>query len=214
METNELIKIWNTLAENKLVGESIARESIQQIITKKGVGLLGKLTYNVRKEIITDIIASTLVALIIVGVFIFQDAQNINKRAHIILFIILAYFIYKLYNDVRKFKMLKVTALTGSIKNSVLHGYNRFKSQIRQDLIVSISFIVSVNIYAIFIYYKAFGNFSKIDFTHINGQTIGFILLIFLFLSVIITPLWIKYFFKKKYHEVINNFESTIKELN
>jgi hypothetical protein len=214
METTELIKIWNTLSENKLIDKSLAQENILQLITKKGAGLLDKLSLKIKKEIITDFITSGLVAIIIVGVFIFQKTQPIEKRAHIVLFVILAYFIFKLYNDIRKYKMLKVIKLTDSIKDSTLLSYKRFKSQLKQDTIIGSSFIFSLNIYAIYIYYKAFGNINTIDFSKINGQLIGFIILIFLVLLLIISPWFFNYFYKKKYKRVIDDFESTLNELN
>lgn len=214
METDELKKIWNTLAENKLIDKSLAQENILQLIRKKGAGLLDKLSIKIKKEIITDFITSGLVTLIIIGVFIFQKAQPVEKRAHIVLFVILAYFIFKLYNDIRKYKMLKVIKLTDSIKESTLLGYKKFRSQLKQDTIIGSTFIFSVNIYAIYIYYKAFGNVNAIDFSKINGQLIGFIILIFLVLLLIISPWFFNYFYKKKYKLVIDDFESTLEELN
>jgi hypothetical protein len=214
METDELKKIWNILAENKLIDKSLAQENILQLITKKGVGLLDKLSLKIKKEIITDFIATGLVAIIIIGVFIFQKVQPIEKRAHIVLFVILIYFIFKLYNDIRKYKMLKVIKLTDSIKESTLLGYKKFRSQLKQDTIIGSTFIFSVNIYAIYIYYKAFGNVNAIDFSKINGQLIGFIILIFLVLLLIISPWFFNYFYKKKYKLVIDDFESTLDELN
>lgn len=110
--------------------------------------------------------------------------------------------------------MLKLTRLTDSIKDSTLNSYNRFKAQIRQDIILGISFIVVINLYVIYVYYKAFGDYRHIDFTHINMQSIGFVLLIFLISFVLIAPWAIKRFFKKKYQTVIDKFETTLQELN
>jgi hypothetical protein len=214
METDELKKIWNTLAENKLIDKSLAQENILQLITKKGVGLLEKLSRKIWKEIITDIIASALVAAIIVGVFFFQKSQHIEQRVHIVLFVILAYFFFKLYKDIQKYKMLKVIKLTDSIKSSTMLSYNKFKSQVRQDIIIGISFIMSVNVFAIYVYYKAFGNIKTIDFTHVNGQLVGFVILIFLVIFVVIAPWVLKYFYNKKYQLIIDDFESTLNELN
>jgi uncharacterized membrane protein len=214
METTELKKIWKTLAENKLIDKSLAQENILQLITKKGVGLLEKLSLKIKKEIITDFITSGLVTMIIIGVFIFQNTQPIEKRAHVVLFVILAYFIFKLYNDIRKHKMLKTITLTDSIRNSTLLSYKKFKSQLKQDIIIGSSFIFSVNIYVIYIYYKAFGNINAIDFSKINGQSIGFFILVFLVLFFIFSPFLFNYFFKKRYKLVINDFESTLEELN
>lgn len=214
METTELKKIWNTLAENKLIDKSLAQENILQLIRKKGAGLLDKLSLKIKKEIITDFITTGLVTLIIIGVFIFQNAQPIEKRAHIVLFVILAYFIFKLYNDIRKYKMLKVIKLTESIKDSTMLSYQKFRSQLKQDIFIGSSFIFLMNIYAIYIYYKAFGNINTIDFSKINGQLIGFIILIFLVLLIIISPFLFNYYFKKRYKLVIDDFESTLEELN
>jgi hypothetical protein len=214
METDELKKIWSTLAENKLIDKSLAQENILKLITKKGVGLLEKLSQKIWKEIIIDIIASALVAAIIVGVFFFQKSQHIEQRVHIVIFVILVYFFFKLYKDIRKYKMLKVIKLTNSIKESTLLGYKKFRSQLKQDTIIGSTFIFSVNIYAIYIYYKAFGNVNAIDFSKINGQLIGFIILIFLVLLLIISPWFFNYFYKKKYKLVIDDFESTLDELN
>jgi hypothetical protein len=214
METTELKKIWNTLAENKLVDKSLAQENILQIITRKGNGLVEKLSQKIKKEIVNDIIYTGLLVAIIVGVFIFQNAQPIEKRAHIVLFVILAYFIFKLYNDIRKYMMLKLINLTKSIKDSTLLSYKKFKNQLKQDSIIGSSFIISVNIYAIYIYYKAFGNINTIDFSKINIQLIGFIILVFLVLFVICSPFIFRYFFKKRYKLVIDDFESTLEELN
>ena len=214
METTELKKIWNTLAENKLIDKSLAQENILQLITKKGVGLHEKLSQKIWKEIIIDIIASALVAAIIVGVFFFQKSQHIEQRVHIVLFVILAYFFFKLYKDIQKYKMLKIINLTDSIKSSTMLSYNKFKSQVKQDIIIGISFIMSVNVFAIYVYYKAFGNIKTIDFSHVNGQLIGFVILIFLVIFVVIAPWVLKYFYNKKYQLIIDDFESTLNELN
>jgi len=214
METTELKKIWNTLAENKLIDKSLAQENILQLITKKGVGLHEKLSQKIWKEIIIDIIASALVAAIIVGVFFFQKSQHIEQRVHIVLFVILAYFFFKLYKDIQKYKMLKIINLTDSIKSSTMLSYNKFKSQVKQDIIIGISFIMSVNVFAIYVYYKAFGNIKTIDFSHVNGQLIGFVILIFLVIFVVIAPWVLKYFYNNKYQLIIDDFESTLNELN
>ena len=214
METNELIDIWKTLAENKLIGANLAKEHIYQLITKKGAGFLEKLIRHIKKEIITDVITSGIVVLIILGVFIFQSTFPVEKKAYIFLFVILLYFIFKLYRDIRKLRMLKVTRMTDSVKAATLNSYSRFKSQIRQDLILAISFLVCANLYAIYVYVKAFGDYKHIDFSSVNVQSIGFVLLLIMVVFVFIAPWIIKRFFTRKYQTVIDNFETTLKELN
>lgn len=214
METNELKKIWDTLAQNKLVNKELARENIRELIVKKGAGLLEKLFLRVKREIIADIVAMSLIVLIMTGVTIIRGAGNIEIKAHIVIGIIFMYFIFKLFRDIRKYRALKMSKLTDSIKSSTLSSYKQLKVQMRQDMFIAILFIVTINLYAIYIYYQAFGNYKEFDFTEININSIGFIILNLLIISVIVVPIIIRIFYKRKYQSVIDDFEATLKELN
>ncbi|MBN1181044.1 MAG: hypothetical protein JXB49_02070 [Bacteroidales bacterium] len=214
METNELKKIWNTLAETKLVNKEVAMENIKQIITQKGNGVISKLSRRFHKDILVDIINTLLVGGIIVFVFIFQSRFGIEKRAHIFLFLIEAFFIVKLLRDHTKYKLLNMSKLNNSIKESTIDAHRKIKRRIIQDGLFSGIFLMLCNIYAIGIYFRAFGNVKSIDFSHFNSQMIGFIILIFLLLFIVIFPIVMKSFYKKKYVALMDEIEATIKELN
>lgn len=210
METNELRNIWQTLANENLIDKQLARENILQLVRKKGVGLIQNLSAKIRHEIIMDLITSFLTLSIFIGVMIWQGLSEF--RYHFILIIIFGYFIFKLVRDVGKYQMLQTTKLAKSIKDSTLASYQRFTKRMKHDAIIGISFLILVNLYVIYIYYKVFGNYREIDFSSMNTMAFGFVLMIILIGFVLVAPFVIKRFYKKKYQLVINQFEETLKE--
>ena len=210
METNELRNIWQTLADENLIEKELARENILQLLSKKGAGIIQNLTSKIRKEIVLDIITSFLTLAIFIGVMIWQGFDEF--RYHFILVVIFGYFVFKLTRDISKYQMLQSTRLTDSIKTSTLDSYKRFKKRVKYDTIIAVSFIIPVNLYVIYIYYKVFGNYKEIDFSSMNTMAFGFVLMMILVGFVIVVPFVIKHFYKKKFKNVITQFEDTLKE--
>ena len=213
METNELKKIWKTLADNKLVDNNIAKENIDQIITRKGFGILEKLYTRIKKDIRIGIINSVLTTAVIIWVYFFRTESSHDKKPHFILIVILGYFLLRLSRDLRKYRLLKLSKISETIKDCIINGYTNFKAIIKKDIILNISFIIFFNIWVVVIYYKAFGNVNNIDFSSFNGQLVGFILMIVLILHLFVGPWILKYIYKTRYNNVIKDFEQTINEL-
>lgn len=214
METEELKNIWKALASNNLIDKELAKENIEQIITKKGRGILNKLLVRLRKDIRLDIVNAALTAIVIVGAQVFQHTKNIGTKPHVIILVILGYFLFKLSRDLRKYKMLKITKLTESIRDTTLLSYQNFKKRIKQDTYINIIFLLIINLWLVLIYFKTFGHISTLDFTSVNGQLIGFVLMIVLMLHAIAAPWIFKFIYRKRYNVVINDFETTIRELS
>ena len=210
METNELKNIWQTLANENLIDKQLARENILHLLSKKGAGLIQNLSNNIRREIVIDIITSILTLSIFIGVIIWKGFSEF--RYHFILVVIFGYFIFKLVRDIGKYQMLQSTKLITSLKSSTLESYKRLKKRVKYDTIIAVAFLFAANLYVIYIYYKTFGNYREIDFSSMNVMALGFVLMIVLIGVILVTPFLIKHFYRKKFQDVIIQFEDTLRE--
>ncbi len=201
METNELKNIWNTLADNKLVDEQLAKENIKQIITKKGLGLFSKM----KKKVLVDYWVY-LLGLIIVPVLTTLVHIHLMKplptiQAYFGLAFAETYLIYMFVNARRKLSFIEYTNHKLSIKEGLIALQEKLKKSISLEYRLGILFGISFICFAIIQFIITNGEFS----------TIAAVLLIAM---LFIFPFAFKYEFKIRFSDLSNHIEETIHELN
>ncbi len=218
MEINELKKIWNTLAHEKLIDRSLARENILEIITQKGNGVINKLQRKHRRDFNGYL---GVVILIPFGILflLYRDSQGLippNSSLlggpYLIPCLIEAFMIYCLMSIRNNLNFLKITYNTDSLKESLVNVKSYFKritgkgfwigtislmailAFIEVDTLVKIGGVKNINIFTGPYLYESY--FS-----------------IFLLILIVSIPYLVRQN-AKRYAEVLHDLDQTLEELN
>jgi membrane protease YdiL (CAAX protease family) len=208
METNELIKIWNTLAANNLIDKKLAQENIIQIINSKRKGLISKM----KKKVIIDYVLylSTFILIpLIVTVANLLLNKPILLTQFIGVFVVECYLLFMLLKSQRKLINLKNADYNCTLKDSFINFKNNYLRALNNEKWVAISFGYFIIIIALIQYFIHIGRIFPIDFS----QSYSY-LPVFLLLVLIILPFILKLEFKIRYSKIIKELNQTIDELN
>jgi hypothetical protein len=214
METNELINIWNTLAENKIIGEHIARENIERIISKERGGIIRKMVQKSKVDYYIFLFGAILIPLILLIVHFIFPGPFPNLQSYVGLSAIELFFIYMLTAAIRNRKFLETSFFQGSIKDSVEKVNAFLNKYLKKYFRISLTFGYIFLIIALIRFITRIGgvaNFSLAasGFTLFASQfilVIGFLMLIW--------PLLIKVEITIRYSGIRREVDSLLGELN
>jgi uncharacterized membrane protein YoaK (UPF0700 family) len=208
METNELIKIWNTLATNNLIDKKIAHENIIQIINTKGKGLISKLKKKVIIDYVLYLSAFILIPLVVAFVSLYF-IKTILLTQYIGIFVVECYLLIMFLKSQRKLKSLSMTDNTGTIKASLINFNDNFMKALKNEKWAALSFGYFIIIIALVQYFIHMGRVFPIDLSQ-KYSYLPIILIIVLF----ILPFILNFEFKIRYSKIIKELNQTIAELN
>lgn len=210
METNELKRIWQTLSNEKLIDKSIAKENIERIIKEKSSKTIKKLNNKLRFDFLINVATSVLVLVITIfaTLYLNQKNQHLPVQGYIFLLLVISYYAFKAVSINSKLKLLDISYNTSSILESLKKVKSKFDKVSRTE---------SVLIYASLSLLTIFANIlinDNTDFSNYNINSLQGYVLIFSIGYLISLPFIGKYFFNKRFSEILTDLNSSIEDLN
>jgi hypothetical protein len=218
METVELRRIWNTLAEKKLIDKDLAKENILAIITKKGNGVIGKMMKKTKFDFWVNLFGVVFIPLLTLYATYYNNQHLLHtdsemQRTYMILSLFELLMIYLLSKSITNLKYLKFSYNTGSLKESLIRVKSYFDSYLKKhhwvgllSMYVLLSFVLIDTLIRI-------GGINQMNFS--SGGSNQFESYFTLIVSILIVALpFISKLEIKKYAGVMRELEETIEELN
>jgi hypothetical protein len=210
METNELKKIWQTLSNENLIDNSIAKENIERIIKLKSSKTIEKLSKKLRFDYLINIATAILVLVITVFSTLYLNHRNYNLpvQGYIFLVLCISYYSLKAISINSKLKLLDLSYNTSSILDSLKKVKTRFEKISTQE---------SVIIYFSLTVLTIFGNIllnDKTDFSNFNINSLQGYVLIFSIVYLVTLPFVGKYYFNKRFSGIFADLDNSIEELS
>jgi hypothetical protein len=209
METNELKNIWNTLAENKLVGKQFAEENIKQILTKKGKGIFSKMRKKVSIDYWVYLIGLITVPLITTVVHLNLMKPLPTIQAYFGIAFVEIYLVYMFVNARRKLSFIEYSNNNLSIRKGLYAMQEKIKKSISLEYKLGILFGIGFICFTILQLIITGGGLSNIDFSKFSTMTA-----ILLVAMLFIFPFALKYEFKVRFSGITDEINKTINELN
>lgn len=210
METDELKNIWQALAKEKLIGNELAKENIERIITKKNSSLINNLSKKARTDLIMNISSSIFVfgAMILAAIVNSAHAAKMPLVAYIFLSLTIFFYAFKAIKTNSRIKLLRMSFTTVSMKDSFENLRQAFLKIYKEESVFSaITFIIITLLANIVIN-------EKTDFSNFNIISLQGIVLIASIISIITGPFVEKHLFKKRFSVIFNDIEKNINDLN
>ena len=210
METDELKKIWKTLAQEKLIGKEIAKEHIEQIIALKSSSIIEKLSKNIRKDYITSIGTATLILAITIFATVFLKIRNsqLPIQGYIFLILCFSFYAFKALHLNSKFKLLHLSFNTSSLLESLQKVKGSFEKISKKEATITYISIALLTIYANVLINDQL-KFTSFELFNLQGIVLIFSIVYLVSLN------WVgKYIFKKRFSGIIDEINKTIDEIN
>jgi len=210
METNEIKKIWQTLSNENLIDESIAKENIERIIKLNSSKTIEKLSKKLRFDYLTNIAAAILVFAITIfaTIYLNNKSHSLPIQGYAFLLLVISYYSLKAVSINSKFKLLNFSYNTSSILDSLKKVKTRFeKVSIKESVIIYASLTVLTVFANILI--NDMTDFSSFDINSLQGYV-----LIFSIGYIVSLPFIGKYYFNKRFSGIITDLDNSINELN
>ena len=210
MESNELNKIWQTLSNENLIDKSIAKENIDRIIKQDSSKTIAKLSKKIKFDYLTNITTSILVIAITIFATLFLNNRNqsLPIQGYVFLVLVISFYALKAVNLYSKLQLLKISYNTSSILESLKKVKTRFeKESTKESVIIYVSLTVLV----------VFGNFllnDKTDFSNFTFNSLQGYALIFSIVYLVSLPFVGKYYFNKRFSDIISDLNNSIDELS
>ncbi len=219
METVELKRIWNTLAEEKLIDKNLAKENILEIITQKGNGVISKLQRKHKLDF--KVYVGIVVFMLLVVLFlIYRDSLGLLPKTssglggpYLIPCLIEAFMIYALISLKRNLNFIKHTYNTGTLKESLINVKSYFKAITKKG-----NWIGTISLIAIFVFVEIdtlmkIGGISNMNFSSGGPYIFESYFSLFLMIMIFAIPFIVK-MNAKQYAGVLHDLDQTIEELN
>ena len=210
MESDELNKIWQTLSNENLIDKSIAKENIDRIIKQDSSKTIAKLSKKIKFDYLTNITTSILVIAITIFATLFLNNRNqsLPIQGYVFLVLVISFYALKAVNLYSKLQLLKISYNTSSILESLKKVKTRFeKESTKESVIIYVSLTVLV----------VFGNFllnDKTDFSNFTFNSLQGYALIFSIVYLVSLPFVGKYYFNKRFSDIISDLNNSIDELS
>jgi hypothetical protein len=214
METNELKKIWNILAENKLIDKNLAKDSILQIITKKGNGIINKMKRKSKIDYWLYLAGLIFIPVVTMLVHLNLNHPFPNIRPYIGLAFVEIFFINMFFNTVRNLKFLDISNNTGSIKEALVSVKSRFKVYLKKTYWVSLFFGFGFLIFALIHFLIRLGSIENFTFSTTGFNVFASYLSILLIILILAWPFILKKDYKTRFDGILQDIDQTINELN
>jgi hypothetical protein len=214
MENNELIKIWNTLAEKKLIDRDLAMESIRQILTKEGGGIIHKMIKKAKVDYYIFLTAIIIVPLFIVTAHLFFPPSFPNSQSYIGLLAVELFFIYMLNVSIRNKKLLTTTFNELSIRDSIQKVDNYLKMYLRKYFYISLVFGYIFLLFALLQFLLRIGGPQNISISSSGFNFFASNFIIGILALMIIWPFLIKFEIRIRFSGTKKEVTQLLNELN
>lgn len=219
METVELKRIWNTLAENKLIDKELAKENILKIISKKGTGIISKMKRSSKIQSYFFFFGFVVMPIIILFIMIYNNhypqdnTLSQNMRGYVPLFFWEILMIYGFMNSVSNLKFLCFSHNTGSIKESLITVKSHFIANSKKAYWVGVLFIELIFITILIDILTRISSITHLDFSFTPNNLLSSYFLIFVIIALVVTPFLLKTA-NKNFSCIIEGIDQTIDEIN
>ena len=210
METNELKKIWQTLSNENLIDKSIAKENIERIIKQKSSKTIERLSKKLRFDYLMNFATAILVLIITVFATLYLNYRNhsLPIQGYAFLVLVISYYALKAVSINSKLKLLDFSYSTSSILDSLKKVKTKFEKTSTKE-----SVIIYVSLSLLTVFANILIN-DKTDFSNFNMNSLQGYVLIFSIGFLVSLPFVGKYYFKKRFSEIITDINDSIEELN
>lgn len=214
METHELIKIWKTLAENKLVDKKIVKENIQEILSAKRGGIINRMIKKSGFDIIIFLSGLILIPVLLTVMMVFFPGPFPNLQSFVGLTAVELFFIYMLSASYYNRKFLRVSFNELSIKDSIVKINSYLKNYLKRYLVISLVFGYIFLAFAMIQFISRIEGIRNISFSGSGFTIFASRFIVIIFLLMIIWPLLIKLEIKIRYAQTVNDISKLLDELN
>ena len=210
METNEIKKIWQTLSNENLIDERIAKENIERIISQKSSSLMTSLTKKLKSDFILNITTVfLLLSVIVIASLILKDRfYSVAIQGLIFIILTISFFVYKALIIKSQINLINTSYNATTILDSLNKVKKVFIKEYRKEATINMIVIGSLT---------SFANVLLIDNTDLSEFSIfsltGFIM-IFSVLYLVLLPWLSKLIYKKRFSNIVSDIDNSIKELD
>ncbi|MBN2891854.1 MAG: hypothetical protein JXL97_08310 [Bacteroidales bacterium] len=210
METNEIKKIWQTLSNENLIDESIAKENIERIIKLDSSKTIEKMSKKLRFDYLTNIATAILVLVIAIfaTIYLNNKSQSLPIQGYAFLLLVISYYSIKAVSINSKLKLLNLSFSTSSILDSLKKVKSRFEKVSTKESVIIYSSLTVLTVFAN-ILINNMTDFSNFSINSIQGYV-----LIFSIGYLVSLPFVGKYYFNKRFSGIITDIDNSINELN
>lgn len=210
MESSELNKIWQTLSNENLIDESIAKENIDRIIKQDSSKTIAKLSKKIRFDYLTNIATSILVLAIAVFATLFLDQKNqsLPIQGYIFLVLVISFYALKAVSLHSKIKLLQISYNTSSVLESLKKVKTKFENVSTKESVIMYVSLTVLTVFANFLINE------KTDFSNFTLNSFEGYVLIFSIVYLVSLPLVGKYFFNKRFSGIIADLNNSIEKLS
>ena len=214
METAELIKIWNTLAANKLIDKTLARESILQIISKKGNGIIHKMIKKANVDFYLFLVAAILIPLILLTAHFFIPAQFTDLQSYIGLSVAELFFIYMINVSLRNRKFLNISFNNESIKESIGKVNAHLKLYLKNYMWISLIFGYIFLTFAFVRFLTRIGGIKNFSLYGSGFNLFASHFMIVILALIVIFPFLVKLEIKLRFSRLLKDINQLLDQLN
>lgn len=210
MESSELNKIWQTLSNENLIDKSIAKENIDRIIKQDSSKTISKLSKKIKFDYLTNIATSILVLAITVFATMFLNHRNqsLPIQGYIFLALAISYYALKAVSLNSKLKLLNISYSTSSILESLKRVKTTFEKISKKESLITYVSLAVLTVFANFLIN------DKTDFSNFTLNSLQGYVLVFSIVYLVSLPFVGKYYFNKRFSEIISDLNNSIDELN
>lgn len=219
METVELKRIWKALAENKLIDKDLAKDNILQIITKKGNGIISKITGKNKFDLYVNLFGVILIPFTILFAAYYNNQHPLTNtdseliRSYLILSLFEILMIYLLSNSIRNVKFLNYSYNTGSLRESLIKVKSYFDSYLKKGYWIGVIFMISMLTFILVDLFMKIGGIDQMNFSSTGPTAFASYFSIFVMILIIAVPFIMK-IDSMRYAGVMRDLDQTIDELN
>ena len=212
METNELKNIWETLANEKIIGKELAEENIERIIRTQSSHIINKLERKTKRSGIIYGIA--LMFTIVATIYVQVDLGKLfPTNTYLGIIVVVGFLLLNMLRDISKLVFFKQSYHTDTIKNSLLNIRNYLTKVLRIDFFTGLTFSICMILVYTSKYIYDIGGLEHIKFSEndLIIQSPYFVIAIIVLLLA--TPWWLKKEIKLKFSTIQKDIENSLNEL-
>lgn len=219
MESNDLKKMWQTLASHNMVDEKMAEEQILAIISQKGKGFISKLQKKHWLDFKVYLILAILVPVIMLFVLYWKNHGRSPEGLldiqgqYLVPFLLEAFLIYVLVRIRMNISFLGTSHNMGSVRQSLIGVRSYFRKLYREGFwIGTISLITILAVYQLHLL-KTIGGLQNLNFSFEGSYILESWIFIFLLIVMLGIPFMVKSD-ANKYRELLNDVDQALAELS
>jgi hypothetical protein len=212
METNELKNIWNTLADEKIIGKELAEENIERIISTQSRRIINKLNKRTKRNGI--IYGAALLFTIIATLYVQIDLGKLfPANTYLGIIVIVGFLLLNMLRDISKSAVIKRNYNTDSIKDSLINIKMYLTKVIRIDFYIGLIFSICMLIIYTSKYIFDIGGFNHVKFSGNDLIVHSPYFVLAIIIMLLASPWWLKKELKLKFSNIQKDIENSLKEL-